>query len=80
MISDVFDMHPFLGDDAIIRLCGCDVVDTDCQDLGDGTNDLYPSEGVVVHVVEVGEELEPLQVGGAIVSGFLWCQGWRNLR
>ena len=60
MVSDVCNTHPFLGKDAMVRLCGCDVVDADCQDLGDGANGLYPSEGVVIHMVEVGEKLEPL--------------------
>ena len=36
-------MHPFLVEGALVGLCGCDVVDTDRQDLGDGTNGLYPS-------------------------------------
>ena len=44
-------MHSFLAENAVVRLGGCDVVDAD---------GLYPLEGVVVCVVEVGEELEPL--------------------
>ena len=64
-------MHVFLGDNAAVRLYGHDIINADCQDLGDGTNGLYPSEGVVVQVIEVGKELEPLQVRGARVSGFL---------
>ena len=58
-------------EDALVGLCGRDVVNANCQNLGDGTDGLYPPKGVVVHEVEFGEELEPLRVRGTIVSGFL---------